>query len=201
MSLIAHLLDIQAIKLSPTRLFTWASGALSPIYCDNRLSLSYPEVRLAICEAFVAKIKENYPNVEVIAGVATGGIAHGILVADRLGLPFVYVRDKPKGHGRENTIEGHFSNQAKVVVIEDLISTGGSSLKAVASLRESGADVLGLVAIFTYNFEKADLAFAEAKCSYDTLTNFKELIQEIEANASFSDEEVRYMKQWYQKGI
>ncbi len=201
MSITQLLLQINAVKLSPSKPFIWASGAESPIYCDNRLTLSYPEVRNAICDGFVEKIKLQYPNAEAIAGVATGGIAHGMLVADRLGLPFVYVRDKPKGHGRENTVEGFLDANAKVVVIEDLISTGGSSLKAVAALREYGAEVMGLMAIFTYNFTKADIAFSEASCQKDTLGSFDELIHTIETKKIFSETEVDYMKAWYQKGI
>ena len=201
MSLAKKLLEIQAVKLSPSKPFTWASGALSPIYCDNRITLSYPEVRNLICEGFVSKIKSLYPNAEAIAGVATGGIAHGMLVADRLNLPFVYVRDKPKAHGRENTVEGFLNPNSKVVVIEDLISTGGSSLKAVDSLREYGVEVLGLLAIFTYNFQKADTAFSEKNCSKDTLTSFTELIEYIESENKFPSEDIHYMKDWYQKGI
>jgi orotate phosphoribosyltransferase len=201
MSIAQKLLDIKAIKLSPSKPFIWASGAESPIYCDNRMTLSYPAVRNAICEGFVAQIKENYPQAEAIAGVATGGIAHGMLVADRLGLPFVYVRDKPKGHGRENTVEGHLDKNSNVVVIEDLISTGGSSLKAVESLREYGVNVLGLLAIFTYDFQKAADAFDTAACTYHTLTGFKELITLIESNKSYSKDEIEFMKNWYQKGI
>jgi orotate phosphoribosyltransferase len=191
------LLKIQAIKLSPAKPFIWASGKESPIYCDNRLTLSYPEVRDAICDGFVAKIKEQYPQAEAIAGVATGGIAHGMLVADRMGLPFVYVRDKPKGHGRENTVEGFLNPNTKVVVIEDLISTGGSSLKSVEALRDYGVEVLGLLAIFTYNFQQASDAFLAANCKMDTLTGFKELIKEVEDNKSFSESEIEFMKNWY----
>lgn len=197
MSISQHLLKINAIKLSPAKPFIWASGKESPIYCDNRLTLSYPEVRNAICDGFVAKIKDQYPNAEAIAGVATGGIAHGMLVADRLGLPFVYVRDKPKGHGRENTVEGFLNPKSKVVVIEDLISTGGSSLKAVEALRDYGVEVLGMLAIFTYNFQKASDAFHVANCQVDTLTGFKELIKEVEENKSFSASEIEFMKHWY----
>jgi len=201
MSIVQSLLEIQAVKLSPAKPFIWASGAESPIYCDNRLTLSYPEVRNAICEGFVTKIKTLYPQAEAIAGVATGGIAHGMLVADRLGLPFVYVRDKPKAHGRENTVEGFLQPNAKVVVIEDLISTGGSSIKAVEALRNYGVEVLGLLAIFTYNFQKATDAFLEANCSMDTLTGFKELIALIESNPNYSSSDIDFMKKWYQKGI
>jgi orotate phosphoribosyltransferase len=201
MSIAQQLLDIKAIKLSPSKPFIWASGAESPIYCDNRMTLSYPAVRNAICEGFVAQIKTNYPQVEAIAGVATGGIAHGMLVADRLGLPFVYVRDKPKGHGRENTVEGFLEPNTKVVVIEDLISTGGSSLKSVEALRNYGVEVLGLLAIFTYNFQKADEAFLAANCKLDTLTGFKELIIQLEQDTNYSLADIEYMKNWYQKGI
>jgi orotate phosphoribosyltransferase len=198
MSISQLLLQIKAIKLSPSKPFIWASGTESPIYCDNRLTLSYPEVREAICDGFVEKIKTKYPNAEAIAGVATGGIAHGMLVADRLGLPFVYVRDKPKGHGRENTVEGFIEPNAKVVVIEDLISTGGSSIKAVDALRDYGVEIMGLLAIFTYNFQKANNAFQVANCNMDTLTGFKELIKEVEENKSFSNSEIEFMKNWYQ---
>jgi orotate phosphoribosyltransferase len=201
MSIANQLLSIQAIKLSPAKPFIWASGAESPIYCDNRITLSYPDVRNSICDGFVSKIKEQYPNAEAIAGVATGGIAHGMLVADRLGLPFVYVRDKPKAHGRENTVEGFLEPNAKVVVIEDLISTGGSSLKSVEALRNYGVEVLGLLAIFTYNFQKASDAFEAANCKMDTLTGFKELITLLEQDTNYSSEDITYMKNWYQKGI
>jgi len=201
MSIAQQLLEIQAVKLSPSKPFIWASGIESPIYCDNRMTLSYPDVRNAICEGFVKKIKAHHPQAEAIAGVATGGIAHGALVADKLGLPFVYVRDKPKAHGRENTVEGFLSPLTKVVVIEDLISTGGSSIKAVDALRNYGVDVLGLLAIFTYNFQKATDAFIEAKCEVDTLTGFKELLEMIASNSSFTSSDIDYMKNWYQKGI
>jgi orotate phosphoribosyltransferase len=201
MTIANQLLSIQAVKLSPAKPFIWASGAESPIYCDNRITLSYPNVRTAICDGFVHKIKEIYPNAEAIAGVATGGIAHGMLVADRLGLPFVYVRDKPKAHGRENTVEGFLEPNTKVLVIEDLISTGGSSLKAVEALRNYGADVLGLLAIFTYNFQKASDAFLEANCKMATLTGFKELIIQLEQDTNYSPADIEYMKNWYQKGI
>lgn len=201
MSIANQLLSIQAVKLSPAKPFIWASGAESPIYCDNRVTLSYPDVRTSICEGFVHKIKEHYPDAEAIAGVATGGIAHGMLVADRLGLPFVYVRDKPKAHGRENTVEGFLKSNSKVVVIEDLISTGGSSLKAVEALRSYGVKVLGLLAIFTYNFQKASDAFLESNCKMDTLTGFKELITQLEQDTNYSASDIEYMKNWYQKGI
>lgn len=201
MSIAQQLLSIQAVKLSPAKPFIWASGVESPIYCDNRITLSYPEVRNAICQKFVTEIRENYPHAEAIAGVATGGIAHGMLVADRLGLPFAYVRDKPKAHGRENTVEGFLEKGTKVIVIEDLISTGGSSIKAIDALRNYGLEVLGLLAIFTYNFQKATDAFADTKCAMHTLTGFKELIKLIEKDSHYSAEDIEFMKNWYQKGI
>ena len=190
-----YLLKIGAVKLSPNDPFTWASGKKSPIYCDNRLTLSYPEVRRLICQSFVNKIKENFKDVEVIAGVATGGIAHGALVAEALGLPMIYVRDKPKGHGRMNLIEGHLEAGKRVVVIEDLISTGGSSLKAVDGIRESGGNVLGLLAIFTYGFEAAIKAFEAANCPFDTLTNFKSLLEELKAQNA-PESEIAFMENW-----
>jgi orotate phosphoribosyltransferase len=192
-----HLLQIGAVKLSPNEPFTWASGKKSPIYCDNRLTLSYPEVRRLICQSFVDKIKENFKDVEVIAGVATGGIAHGALVAEALGLPMIYVRDKPKGHGRMNLIEGHIEAGKRVVVIEDLISTGGSSLKAVEGIRESGGNVLGLLAIFTYGFEAANKAFEAANCPFDTLTNFQSLLQELKSQNAL-EAEISFMENWIQ---
>jgi orotate phosphoribosyltransferase len=190
-----YLLKIGAVKLSPNAPFTWASGKKSPIYCDNRLTLSYPEVRRLICQSFVDKIKDNFKDVEVIAGVATGGIAHGALVAEALGLPMIYVRDKPKGHGRMNLIEGHLEAGKRVVVIEDLISTGGSSLKAVDGIRESGGNVLGLLAIFTYGFEAAIKAFEAANCPFDTLTNFKSLLEELKAQNA-PESEIAFMENW-----
>jgi orotate phosphoribosyltransferase len=192
-----HLLQIGAVKLSPNDPFTWASGKKSPIYCDNRLTLSYPEVRRLICQSFVDKIKENFKDVEVIAGVATGGIAHGALVAEALGLPMIYVRDKPKGHGRMNLIEGHLEAGKRVVVIEDLISTGGSSLKAVEGIRESGGNVLGLLAIFTYGFEAANKAFEAANCPFDTLTNFTSLLEELKSQNA-PEAEISFMENWIQ---
>lgn len=191
-----YLLEIQAIKLSPEAPFTWASGRKSPIYCDNRVTLSYPKVRDEICNQFVKKIKAQYPQAEVIAGVATGGIAHGVLVAQALGLPFVYIRDKPKAHGRQNLVEGDLKPNEKVVIIEDLISTGGSSLKAVEGIRESGAEVLGLLAIFTYGFSQASEAFKNASCNMDTLTCFSELIEALKEQSKFPQKDIEYMEAW-----
>ena len=171
------LLQINAIKLSPASPFTWASGWKSPIYCDNRKTLSFPEVREAIKNEFAKAIKEKYPNVEVIAGVATGAIAHGALVADLLDLPFIYVRSSSKGHGLENLVEGVLEPGQNVVVIEDLVSTGGSSIKAVNAIREKEANVLGMVAIFSYGFEIASNNFEKAECELTTLSNYHALLE------------------------
>jgi orotate phosphoribosyltransferase len=177
------LLQCNAIKLNPASPFQWASGWKSPIYCDNRKTLAYPDIRNAIKYSFVELIKEKFLSTEAIAGVATGAIAHGSLVADMMGLPFMYVRSEPKGHGLENLIEGDPKKGQKVVVIEDLISTGGSSLKAVEALRNAGCEVLGMAAIFTYGFPKAVESFLAAGCSLYTLSNYNALIDlAIESN-------------------
>ena len=170
------LLQIKAIKLSPTNFFTWASGWHSPIYCDNRTTLSYPAVRRQVYEAFARLIAERYPQAEVVAGVATGAIAHGVLTAEALGLPFIYVRSSAKAHGMTNLIEGRYEKGQKVVVVEDLISTGGSSLAAVEALREAGCEVLGMVAIFTYGFPAAVENFARAGVALDTLSDYSTMI-------------------------
>ena len=170
------LLQIKAIKLQPEQPFTWASGWNSPIYCDNRLSLSYPAIRNYIRSSMAELIEEHYPSADVIAGVATGAIAVGALVAEQLGLPFVYVRSKAKEHGRQNLIEGHLPEGANVVVIEDLVSTGMSSLQAVDALRDAGARVLGMGAIFTYGFDVSVEAFEKANCQLVTLSNYDHLI-------------------------
>lgn len=171
------LLQINAIKLNPTSPFTWASGWKSPIYCDNRKTLSFPEVRGIIKEEFAKIVKQKYPDVEVIAGVATGAIALGVLVADLLDLPFIYVRSSSKGHGLENLIEGVIEPKQNVVVIEDLVSTGGSSIKAVNAIREKGANVMGMLAIFSYGFEIASNNFKNAKCDLTTLSNYHALLE------------------------
>jgi orotate phosphoribosyltransferase len=171
------LLKIKAVKLSPRDLFTWASGIKSPIYCDNRITLSYPEIRTFIRQNFVKSIEESSFQPEAIAGVATGGIAQGALIAQELGLPFAYVRSGKKEHGLTNQIEGEVRQGQRVVVVEDLISTGGSSLSAVQALREAGCSVKGMVAIFTYNLPKADKAFKEAECALITLTDYDHLVQ------------------------
>ena len=193
-----RLLQIKAIKLSPQNPFTWASGIQSPIYCDNRVALSYPEVRNYLKEAFVQKATA-FPAFDTIAGVATAGIAHGALLADALQLPFVYVRDKAKAHGRQNRIEGHLTGKEKVLVIEDLISTGGSSIKAVAALREAGCEVVGVLAIFTYGFKKAERTFADADCLHKTLSDYPTLLEEAAASGYIDRTELEHLENWRRK--
>lgn len=171
------LLQIKAIKLSPASPFSWASGWKSPIYCDNRKTLSYPVVRRTIRDEFILCIQEKYPDTQLIAGVATGAIAHGMLVADAMDLPFVYVRPEAKGHGLGNQIEGEYKPGMKTVIIEDLISTGGSSLAAYNALKTAGLDVLGMLAIFTYGFPEAVENFRLAGCGLDTLSNYGSLLE------------------------
>ena len=195
-SVAQHLLDIKAIKLSPSEPFTWASGWKSPIYCDNRKTLSYPKVRDYIKERFAAAVKAKYPEVEVIAGVATGAIAQGVLVAQELDLPFIYIRSSAKNHGLENLIEGAYTPGQKVVVIEDLISTGGSSLQAVEALRNAGCEVLGMLAIFTYGFQKAVDNFEAANCQVDTLSNYNAMIDLAVKEGYVKPEEVEKLKAW-----
>lgn len=190
------LLDIEAVKLNVKEPFTWASGWKSPIYCDNRKVLSYPEIRRLVCESFVAGIRERYPEVRVIAGVATGAIAHGVLVAEQLDLPFVYVRASAKTHGLENLIEGELPAGAKVVVVEDLISTGGSSIAAVEALRKAGADVLGLLAIFSYDFDKAVKNFDNAECAFNTLSNYSSLLETALERRYIEPSDVAILKRW-----
>lgn len=191
-----YLLQIKAIKLQPAKPFTWASGWKSPIYCDNRKTLSFPEVRSFIADCFAERVRELYPDAQLIAGVATGAIAHGTLVADRLGLPFIYVRSGAKEHGLGNQIEGYFEPGSRVVVIEDLISTGGSSLGAVKALREGGCIVEGMLAIFTYGFPKATNAFETEKCRLDTLSNYNSLIEMAVESGYVSHEELQTLMQW-----
>ncbi|MDK2842991.1 MAG: orotate phosphoribosyltransferase [Anaerophaga sp.] len=191
-----QLLQIKAIKLQPANPFTWASGWISPIYCDNRKTLSYPDIRNFIKIQFARIIMEKWPEVDVIAGVATGAIAQGALVADLLGKPFVYVRSSPKGHGLENLIEGDLKPGQKVVVIEDLISTGGSSLKAVEALRNNGADVLGMLAIFTYGFQVAEDNFAAAGVEYKTLSNYEVLIKVAVESGYISADDLNALTDW-----
>ena len=171
------LLDIKAVYLKPNEPFTWASGIKSPIYTDNRITLSYPETRTLIEDGFVETIKKEFPDVEVIAGTATAGIPHGAIIADKMNLPFAYIRSKPKDHGADNQIEGRVVKGQKMVVIEDLISTGGSVLEAVTAAKREGADVLGVAAIFTYELPKATANFEEAGVKLVTLSNYSELIK------------------------
>ncbi len=192
------LLQINAIKLSPANLFTWASGWHSPIYCDNRRVLSHPTVRAEIRDAFVELIRAKYTQTEVIAGVATGAIAHGVLVAEQLGLPFIYVRSAAKGHGLENLIEGEYAAGQKVVVIEDLISTGGSSLAAVKALQDAGLDVLGMVAIFTYAFPAAVENFAQADVALDTLSDYPTLIELAKDQGIVGADDLEILNKWRQ---
>ncbi len=190
------LLQIKAIKLNPAKPFTWASGWLSPIYCDNRITLSYPHVRSVIRDEYVRVIKSNYPEIEGVTGVATGAIAQGALVANELELPFSYVRSAQKSHGLKNIIEGKTTENQKVVVIEDLISTGGSSLKAVEALREAGCQVLGLVAIFSYNFDIAVENFSKAKCEMNTLCNYPSLLEEALETGYIRKEDLSVLNKW-----
>ncbi len=191
-----RLLQINTIKIQPSSPFTWASGWKSPIYCDNRKILSYPETRTFICDQFVGIIKDKYPDAEVIAGVATGAIAHGVLVAEKLGLPFIYVRSKPKGHGLENLIEGDLKPGQKVVIIEDLVSTGISSLKTAEAISNFGGDVQGMVAIFTYNFPLAKANFKKAKIELTTLSRYQILIDLALEMGEITHEEVDSLMEW-----
>jgi orotate phosphoribosyltransferase len=197
-SVAEKLLKIKAVKLQPNNPFVWASGWNSPIYCDNRKTLSYPHIRTYIKIELARLIVEMYPDVEVIAGVATGAIAQGALVADALGLPFVYVRTTPKDHGLENMIEGDLRPRQKVVVIEDLISTGGSSLKAVEAIRNDGSEVLGMVAIFTYGFPMAEQKFKLAKVKLTTLCSYEAILSEALATNYISADDIETLQEWRQ---
>lgn len=191
-----QLLEIKAVFLKPNDPFTWASGIKSPIYCDNRLTLGFPKVRQFIAESLAEKIKETFGEVDVVAGTATAGIPHAAWVSDLLDLPMVYVRSKAKEHGKGNQIEGLIAKGQKVVVIEDLISTGGSSLKAVEALEEAGAEVLGIVAIFTYGLDKGKKLLAESNTKLITLTNYDELI-EVALNKDYvTAEDMATLKEW-----
>lgn len=191
-----YLLQCKAIKLQPANPFTWASGWKSPIYCDNRKTLAFPEIRNYIKQAFVDTIIKNFPEFDVIAGVATGAIAQGALVADALNKPFCYVRSAPKDHGLSNLIEGDLKTGQKVVMIEDLISTGGSSIKAIAAVCKAGAEVTGMVAIFSYGFTSAMESFAKAKVNLVTLSNYSALIELAVKTAYIIPEEVEILKKW-----
>ena len=190
------LLKVKAIKLQPTNPFTWASGWKSPFYCDNRKTLSYPDLRSFVKIEITRIIMERFPEVDAIAGVATGAIPQGALVADALALPFVYVRSKPKDHGLENLIEGELRPGMKVVVVEDLISTGGSSLKAVEAIRMNGCDVIGMVAAYTYGFDVAEEAFREAKVQLVTLTNYEAVVEAALESGYIKAEDIEVLNKW-----
>ena len=190
------LLDVKAIKLQPEAPFTWASGWKSPFYCDNRKTLAFPALRSFVKLELAPLVAEKYPETEAVAGVATGAIAQGALVADALGLPFAYVRSKPKDHGLTNLIEGDLKAGMKVVVIEDLISTGGSSLKAVEALRAHGCEVVGMVAAYTYGFPTAEKAFAEAGVELTTLTNYEAVVETALATGYIEEKHVALLHDW-----
>ncbi|MEW9667551.1 orotate phosphoribosyltransferase [Ammoniphilus sp. 3BR4] len=191
-----QLLEIGAVHLRPENPFTWTSGLRSPIYCDNRMTMSYPEVRRMVAQAFADVIREKYPQAEVVAGTATAGIPHAAWVAELLGLPMIYVRDKAKGHGRNNQIEGVLREGQKVVVIEDLISTGGSSIKAADAVKEAGGQVLSVLAIFSYQFEKAEKAFIEAGYAFETISNYTALLEQAKEQGILQEEQVGELVQW-----
>lgn len=192
----ADLLKIGAIKLSPEKPFTWASGWKSPIYCDNRLSLSFPDVRSKIKTALSLAISNSFDGIDVIAGVATAGIPQGALVAEDLGLPFIYVRSKSKGHGLQNMIEGKIDKGQKVLLIEDLVSTGGSSLAAAEALREAGAEVVGMMAIFTYGFQVSEDNFQEKGVNLVVLSDYNHLLDHAQDERMFENEVLKTLKEW-----
>ena len=192
----AKLLNIKAIKLQPNNPFTWASGWKSPFYCDNRKTLSYPDLRSFVKLEISRIVLERFPEADAIAGVATGAIPQGALVADALNLPFVYVRSKPKDHGLENLIEGELKPGMRVVVIEDLISTGGSSLKAVDAIRNNGCEVIGMVAAYTYGFPQAEKAFKEAKVTLVTLTNYEAVVAEALRIGYIAESDIELLNEW-----
>ncbi|MFD3258533.1 orotate phosphoribosyltransferase [Paenibacillus lentus] len=190
------LLDIEAVALRPHQPFTWTSGIKSPIYCDNRLTMSYPEIRDLIAESFAAIIRSSYPQAEVIAGTATAGIPHAAFVSQKLGLPMIYVRDKAKGHGKENLIEGLIKPGQKVIVIEDLISTGGSSIKAAQAVQEAGAEPLAVLAIFNYELDKGTQAFQGAGLPLQTLSNYASLIEVAIEKGIVKPNDLALLKSW-----
>ena len=192
----AKLLDVKAIKLQPDNPFTWASGWKSPFYCDNRKTLSFPALRSFVKIELARLVMEQFPQADAVAGVATGAIAQGALVADELGLPFAYVRSKPKDHGLANLIEGELPSGAKVVVVEDLISTGGSSLKAVEALRNAGYEVVGMVASYTYGFDVAKQAFEEAKVQLLTLTNYEAVLEAALQTGYILKDQIPTLNEW-----
>ena len=191
-----YLLRIKAVELKPDQPFTWASGLKSPIYCDNRKTLSYPEIRNYLRDQFITVIKKEYTAPDVIAGVATGGIAIGALIAQEMNLPFIYVRSEPKKHGLGNQVEGVLEAGQKIVVIEDLISTGNSSLNAVHALREQGGNVEGMVAIFTYGFDKAKINFNDAACRLATLTDYDTLLKQALTSDYITNSQLNAITDW-----
>ena len=197
-TLAARLLDIKAIKLQPNNPFTWASGWKSPFYCDNRKTLSYADLRNYIKLRIVNAILENFADADVVVGVATGAIAQGALVADALNMPFVYVRPKPKDHGMQNLIEGDLQAGQKVVVVEDLISTGGSSLKAVEAIRQAGCEVVGMVASYTYGFPVAEKAFADAGVKLITLTDYEHVVAKALETGYIQQADTQLLAEWRQ---
>ena len=190
------LLKIKAVKLSPDKPFTWASGIKSPIYCDNRLTISYPEIRKQIAQGLAAQIKVEFPDVEVIGGVVTAGIPHAAWVADELGLPLIYVRSKPKDHGRGKQIEGVLPAHAKTVLIDDLLSTGGSVLRAVKAAQNEGADVIGVGAIFSYQLPAVSANFKQVGLSFTTLTNYSELLEAATEENYIAADQLETLKKW-----
>lgn len=190
------LLEIEAVRLSAAAPFTWASGWKAPIYCDNRRILSFPKIRTLVCEAFVDIIKEKYSNVNVIAGVATGAIGYGAIVAQMMGLPFVYIRPQAKNHGMGNQVEGTLPEDARAVVIEDLISTGKSSLAAATALQNAGALIEGMVAIFSYNFPESRKSFEDRNIELRTLTNYDSLIEEALSSKYIQESELELLREW-----
>lgn len=197
---IAHaMLKVGAVELSPNDLFTWASGIKSPIYCDTRLTISDPVIRKQLAQGLAKNIQEFFPETAVVAGTATAGIPHAAWVSDILELPMVYVRSKAKEHGRGNQIEGKYSAGQKVVVVEDIVSTGGSSITAVEALRAAGCEVLGVVCVYTYNLPRAEQAFADADVKYVSLTNFDSLIEAATESGAIKAEDIPFLKDWHAK--
>lgn len=192
----SYLLKIEAVSLRPHQPFTWTSGIKSPIYCDNRLTMSFPEIRDYIAESFAAVIREQYPEAEAIAGTATAGIPHAAFVSQKMNLPMSYIRDKAKGHGKENLIEGLIKPGQKVVMIEDLISTGGSSLKAAQAVKDAGAEPLAVLAIFSYQLDKAVQAFAEAGIPLQSLSNYGALIEVALSENRIQEQDVELLQSW-----
>jgi len=195
---IAHaMLKVGAVELNPTNLFTWASGIKSPIYCDTRLTISDPVIRKQLANGLAQNIKQFFPETEVVAGTATAGIPHAAWVADILDLPMVYVRSKAKEHGRGNQIEGKYKAGQKVVVVEDIVSTGGSSITAVEALRAAGCEVVGVVCVYTYNLPKAEEAFEAAGVKYVSLTNFDFLVEAASESGAIQEEQIPFLKEWH----